>query len=437
MPWLISLFAAALAGAIGLLLSGFIANACVSWFSVSSREGQSGYYVIFNALIGGFLSFVIGLIAARLIVGHFGSDFVKEAGAAVGVVVGIAGLLTLFLRLIADVEPTLDGRPLNLEVEFRFPVGLPEGVTPTSTGKWGFQLLSIVGGVRRGNQAGEIRSGAAHRDEGRWIVPAVVRVFTERGDRAIQLTCDDKDAAGFLVPLPARPKHTFEAWSDWMPRQQADGKPWPTDKMSYRFRVQKEPPPPPQKTMEELQAEQAAEEMAAFEKLPLDGPLTQWFEYTRSEQNLTERALERILARTNAIAELRALAVGDDPDHAHAALNCIRLMPEPPAALVPVVEEAARVIAARMQRFIQTPKEQDPEFATAVDPATRFYGWIGAAENLRDKCGGDFVPELTTLLELSRRRPESHCMRQDICRLASHSLKVWAGVEPLPSDPEM
>lgn len=436
MPWLISLSAAALAGIIGLVLAGFIANACVSWFSVSSREGQSGYFVIFNSLFGGVLAFIIGLIAARVVASYAGSDFLKECGAAVGAVVGIAGLLTVFFRFIADVEPTLDGRPLNLEVEYRFPVTATAEASPTSTGAWEFQLHSIVGGVRRGSQRGEVKTAEARREEGRWIVPCLVRIFTERGDRAIQLSKDGADLGGFLVSLPARPNKSFETWSVWFPRQQADGSPWPDDKFSYRFRIQKEPLPPPPKTIEEEQAEQAAEELAAFERIPVDAPVQSWFEYTRYEQNLTARAIERILQRPNVIAELRALAVGDDANLAHDTLKSIARMPEPPPALVPVVEAAAQVIASRITRFNETTVEADPDFATAVDPASRFYGWIDAAEALREKCQASFVPELTTILELSRKRPESHCMRQDICRLASYRLKRWAGIEPLDSDPK-
>jgi len=55
---------------------------------------------------------------------------------------------------------------------------------------------------------------------------------------------------------------------------------------------------------------------------------------------------------------------------------------------------------------------------------------------LREKNGGDFTPELKTILELSRVRKESRSMRVDVCRVASYYLHEWAGIEPLPGDPK-
>ena len=67
MTWLISIFAAALAGVAGLFLAGFIANACVSWYHVSSREGASGYMVMFLGAAGGIAGLIIGFITARIV----------------------------------------------------------------------------------------------------------------------------------------------------------------------------------------------------------------------------------------------------------------------------------------------------------------------------------------------------------------------------------
>lgn len=141
-------------------------------------------------------------------------------------------------------------------------------------------------------------------------------------------------------------------------------------------------------------------------------------------------------SRPNLAEDLGKLAVSEHPKLAHDALRCVGLLPAPPSELIPAVRAAGREIAARITKFNHTSKEQDPDFETAVDPATRFYGWLPAAKALREKCGADFTPELKTILELSRVRPESHCMRQDICRVASFYLHEWAGVAPLPTDPK-
>ncbi|GEM_PF-713111 len=436
MSWFISIIAAVLAGLVALFLTGLISNACVSWYHISSREGASGYFVIFNSLAGGIVGIVIGLITARIIAGNFGSGFGKELGAALGVVLVIAWVSAALCRMLADVPPRIDGRYLTLEVEFRFPEPSNAGRPPTAEGEWNFQLGSVAGHTRRAHLDGSVKTELARFEAGRWIVPAEVALFTERGRRTIGLQRDGHDVGGFLVPLPSRPGKSFENWSDWLPRQQADGSPWPSDKMSYRYRVQKVPLPPPPKSAEEWQAEEMAAKDAEFAAIPAGSPIEAWFPYIAYDQPQTKRALQLIAQRPDMVNELGRLVTGDDPKKAHAALLCISQLSEPSRELIPAVQAAGREIARRITKFNNTPKEEDPSFEAAVDPATRFYGWIPAAKTLRQKCGADLTPELKTILELSRVRPESHCMRSDICRVASFYLHQWAGIAPLPTDPK-
>lgn len=437
MTWLTSIIAALLSGLAGLFLAGLIANACSSWYSISSREGQSGYYVIFMALAGGIGAFILSLITARVVAAKFGPGFGKEFGAALAVILVIAGLWALLARMFADVPPEIDGRDLVLEVDFRFPNTFRGQQPPTAEGEWEFLLNSLSGQIRRTHKHGKILSETARMEGGQWIVPATVSLFTERGARSVSLAPKDaKESFGFLLPIPSRPGKALLEWSVWLPRQQADGKPWPADKISCRFRLQKTVPPPPPKTEEELKAEKHAEELEEFKAIPADAPIETWFRYTAYEQPLTERALQVITSRSNHIAELNALMVDADAEKAHTAMICVSQLTAPAKELIPGLEAAGRLIAANITKFNNTPKEQDPDFATAVDPTSRFYGWIPAAKNLREKCGADLTPELKTILELSRVRPESTCMSRDICRVASYYLQQWAGIEPLPSDPK-
>ena len=437
MTWLASLVAALLAGVAGLFLAGFIANACVSWYSISSREGASGYFVIFTALGGGIAALIVGLITARIVAAQFGPGFLREAGAALAVVLMIAGVSALLCRQLADVPPEIDGQELTLEVEFRFPNTDAGRTPPTADGDWQFTFASLAGQTARKREYGKLQTESARFEGGQWIVPTSVSLFTERGRRSVSVARKDAQvSSGFLLPLPRRPGPEFLEWSAWIPRQQPNGQPWPADRMSCRFRVQKVPLPPPPKTQTELEAEKDAQLEAEWAAIPADAPIESWFRYLSYEQPHTQRALKLIAERPRMAAELSALVVDENPEKAHAALNCISRLPAPPPELIPAVQAAARLISERITRFNQTPKEQDPDFATAVDPATRFYGWIPAAKNLRDRCGADLTPELKTILELSRVRPESHCMRSDICRVASYYLHQWAGFEPLPTDPK-
>lgn len=437
MTWLTSIFAALLTGLTGLLLAGFISNACVSWYSVSSREGAAGYFVIFTAIGGGIAGFVVGLITARLVAANYGAGFLKEFGAAFAVVLLIAGVAALLCRLLADVPPTLDGQELTLEVEFRFPTTTNTATPPTAEGKWTFQLASLSGYTQRKSDTGTIVTDKTRLENGSWRVPTEVFLFTERGKRSVCLYRNEtKEVFGFLLPLPRRPGKEFLEWSDWIPKQQADGQPWPADKISCRFRVQKIPLPPPQKTQAEYQAEEAARKEAEFLAIPADAPVQSWFSYLTHEQTQTVRARKLIAARPNLAAELSQVALGDDARQANAALRFISELPHPNVEFVAAVETAGRDIAERIRKFNGTPVEADPSYEGAADVSIRFNGWMEAARQLRTKCNGDFTAELKPILELSRLRTDSYVMRMDVCRVASYYLQQWAGIAPLPTDPK-
>jgi hypothetical protein len=436
MNWIHSIIASLLSGVTGLFLAALISDACVSWFHISSREGASGYFVLFNALGGGIAGLIIGFITARLIVANYGAGFGKELGGALGVVLAIAGIVTLTCRLVADVPPKIDSQELNLEVEFRFPATTNTAQPPTAEGKWTVQLGSLSGHTQRTYRDGAVHSAAARLEAGRWIVPAEVLVFTERGGRSISLQHNDQHVGGILLPLPRRPGREFERWSDWLPRHQADGQPWPVDKMSYRFRVQKIPLPPPPPSLEEWEAGEAAKKEAEFAAIPADAPVQSWFPYLDYDQPQTERARQIIASRPNLTQELGLLALGDDARLAEAALRFIRKLPAPTAEFIAPVAAAGHDLAERIRKFNATTVEADPGYEGAADVSIRFSGWMEAVRTLREKCGGDFTPELKTILELSRVRTDSHAMQADVCRVASYYLHQWAGVEPLPTDPK-
>jgi hypothetical protein len=386
---------------------------------------------------GGIAGLIVGFITARIIAANYGPGFAKELGGALGVVLVIAGFALLLCRLGADVPPKIDGLTLNLEVEFRFPISTDTTKPPIVGDEWVFQLDSLSGHTRRSYRTGRIQTNTMRLESGRWIVPTEVFLFTERGQRsAVLARAGTNEAFGFLLPLPRRPNAGFETWSDWLPRQQGPGQPWPEDKMSCRFRVQKIPPPPPQKSQAEWRAEQAAAEEAEFAAIPADAPVQSWFPYIAYERPQTARAWQIIAGRSNLTAELGNLALGADAELAGAALRCLSALPNPTADFVPPVETVGRDIAERIRKFNDTTVEQDPSYLGAADVSIRFSAWMEATRKLRDKCSGDFTPELQPILELSRVRTDSHAMRADVCRVASYYLHQWAGIAPLPTDPK-
>lgn len=244
MNWFVSILVALISGLAGLLLAGFIANSCVSWYRISSQEGESGYFVIFMALLGSFVGFLLGLIVARSIACCYAPGFGFEVMGALVAVLVVSAIVAWACRTLADIPPKLDGCELFLEVEFRFPDSYGPETQPTSDGDWQYTFASLSGNTRRKHCDGRIQQTAARYENGQWIVPTQVELFTERGKRSVTLARRDaKEVMGFLLPLPARPSAAFENWSDWLPRQQANGQAWPSTKMSCRFRVQKEPSP--------------------------------------------------------------------------------------------------------------------------------------------------------------------------------------------------
>jgi hypothetical protein len=298
-------------------------------------------------------------------------------------------------------------------------------------------LASLAGQSRRKSRDGEIQTAAARFENGQWIVPTQVYLFTERGKRNVMLARRQAtEVVSFLLPLPARPGHEFEEWSAWTPRQQANGQPWPADKMSCRFRVQKIPLPPPPQSEADWKAEQDAIKEAAFAAIPADAPVQSWFPYLDYAQPQTERALTLIAARPNLVAELGKLALSDDAETAGKALRGIGKLPAPSAEFNAPVEAAGRDLIERIRRVNATSVEADPSYDGAANASIRFSGWMCAVRTLREKCGGDFTPELKTILELSRVRPDSRCLRVDICRVASFYMHEWTGLAPLPTDPK-
>ena len=124
-----------------------------------------------------------------------------------------------------------------------------------------------------------------------------------------------------------------------------------------------------------------------------------------------------------------------DADTATDAMYLIGKMPQPSAELNPLVTEVGRDIVRRIRKFNASTPEQDPHYEAAADADARFCAWHEAVTALREKCGGDFIPELREILELSRVREDSQVMTRDVRRIASYYMKLWANVEPLPGDP--
>jgi hypothetical protein len=235
MGWPASIGVGILTGIASLFLAGYLANLAVGWYSVSSFEGGSGYFVLGLALLAGFAGILIGVITARVIAGGADPGFLKAIAYSLLIALGSIGVIGGVSRFLADVPPRLNGEEMLLAVEFRWPAGSP--LPPASdTVEWSVRLGALSGKTMRVSNEGPLWREDARREGEHWIVPGAVGLFTSRGDRLISALPDSLLPMSFLVPLPGRPGAEFLEWSEWLPRAK-DGAAALPDGVRYRFRV--------------------------------------------------------------------------------------------------------------------------------------------------------------------------------------------------------
>jgi hypothetical protein len=234
MSWPASLLVAVLSAVTGAVVAGVIASAAMGWYRVSSFEGQSAYAVVFLALLGMAGGLVAGLIVARLVAAGASPGMVRALALSQAVTIGVILLMGGVARALADVPPRLGGRTLLLAVEVRW----PEGRTPPEdeAGEWRVRLSAARGGAVRASRTGPLWREDARQEDGRWVVPGAVEIFTGRGQRLLAVEPAELLELGFILPLPGRPGRAHREWSEWLPRGRAGGAPLP-DGFRYRFRV--------------------------------------------------------------------------------------------------------------------------------------------------------------------------------------------------------
>ena len=233
MSWLASLVVALVTAAVGLVLGGYVASLAAGWYRVSSFEGGAGYFVVAIALLGLVAGAIIGLVMSRAVADALHLGFWRTLVASQVAVSTIALLVGGIARLAADVPPTLGGERLLLVVEVRWPASAQASPAADTTPRR-LRLYSVSGRTARNSRDGALWMDDARRDDGRWVVPGAVAVYTSRGDRLLAIEPAPDGAKGFLVPLPAHPRKAQLEWSDWLPRAHAAAA---SDGFAMRFRV--------------------------------------------------------------------------------------------------------------------------------------------------------------------------------------------------------
>jgi hypothetical protein len=421
MSWLSSLVVGMLTGALGVGCAGLVANACVSWYRISSFEGKSGYFVVGMALLGGIAGFVAGVVTARIVAAGANPGFLKGLGISLAVVLAVAGTAAALARLLADVPPEIDGRQLELAVEFRLPAG--EIDPPPAADDTYMSLGTSSGGTVRRSERGSLDLAAARHEDGRWIVPGRAFVFTGRGQRIVDLVVSGETRAGFIVPLPGRPDGRFAQWSQWLPQPGPGSPPWPESKVSYRFRVEEIMPPPPEPDPAEVEA-------AEFAALSATSRLAEWLRFVRYGQ-----PEERIAAAMAAVDErqdelAQAIRAGGELRE-DALVAVVRLARVTPGVAAAVVEEGRAITDA--VRAFNAMSEGDPEFHNVqVELRSRFSSWHRAWWTVHRRTGVDGRPPVQEILDLAQVRAAGTSMDEIVVNARAHLEGIPAATAGTP-----
>ena len=262
MKWLLSLLIAAITGILGLFTIGFLGRAYVTWFHYSSIRLTNDYMVLFFALIGGGVSFVIGLVISRI--SPF--PFIRTLACAWTAVFAISGIGLALLWTRADFATQPDGDRAELDVEIRLPAD--QNTDPRQiAGKASCTVASIILNTRCNDRDGALKINEARSENGHWIIPGLVPVVTTTAPCVIHAQLGGKDLVEFTVPLSAQRDTREGQWSNWAAQSLA-GQPAPPDsKASYRFRLRR-PPPPPKKSASEYYRERMAAPTGKLDVVP-------------------------------------------------------------------------------------------------------------------------------------------------------------------------
>lgn len=362
MGWIASLGVALLVGALALFGAGTVASLAVDWYQVSSFEGGAGFFVVAMALFGAIGGAILGLVVSRIEARQSRPRFVRALGASVGALLVILGAIAGGAWMLADIPPQIDGDELFLQAEIRWPAS----GTPAPNALDGVPYLrlgALSGSVVRRLEDGPLFIDDARQEDGRWILPGVVPIFTTRGGRLLDFGAGDRTIAGFVVPLPRRPGDAQRSWSAWLPAAKP-GEPALPDQFTYRFKV--------------LRRSEAvrSETIGPFE---ID-TVAAYFNRVGDSNRMAAQATFRVRYRGQPIAEMATANTVTVIGGAQPALLVTVAAPNegPPCALL--VDDEGRVRVQRLQGCAEPmtprPLTNDRARFTSAASATRVPGWL-------------------------------------------------------------
>lgn len=240
MSWGITL----VAGLLGALAAGAgmlaIANACVRWYRITSFEGASGYFVIGLTLAGGLVGLVLSIVAARVACTQLGPGFGVQVGGALTAVAAALALVLAGTFLGADRTPDLGGRGVVIAWEVRLPATETDAVDPR---QWPdeelrLQLVSVANRKPRGSADATFERDAFRLEDGQWILPARVPLFTSKGQLCVNLTLGAR-RDGYWPTMRPSPLPAYSEWSRWERTNAGRNEPSDATAVMVRFRFER------------------------------------------------------------------------------------------------------------------------------------------------------------------------------------------------------
>jgi hypothetical protein len=260
-------------------------------------------------------------------------------------------------------------------------------------GKASLTIGSVVNHRQRASWDGELRVKDARLENGRWIVPGSVYLFTVRGMRSIDARTGGKSIGGFIVPLPGRPGRKFEEWSQWEPRPPAGRPAWPDTNPSYRFRVQRIEPPPPPPDPEQVEAER-------FAALPPDARLQDYLSFMG--KRATEERLNAIMKVVEErSSELARLIGSSDEALRESALEAVPRLATVKAEIRDAILAEGRAIAEGIRAFNQMKSDHPQFYNVQVSLRSRFNSWKHAWWATQQKLRLDGRPPVQEIYDLA------------------------------------
>ena len=213
MSWGASLLLAFAAAICALISGGVVANKAVGWLRISSREGASGYFVIYLALFAGVGGFFVALFVA-----HYAGEengFLAFAW-ALAAVLGIIFFLGLMAWLSADSAPRVKGKALALQLEIRAQAGR-QFVQGNSN-----QLYVYLSASKAAMRMAEMRFDGIQRVDGLSTLTGQVPLHTSRDSPYLCLGGEIVSGATVHFPITLAPpldpaRHLWSPWLDGQP----------------------------------------------------------------------------------------------------------------------------------------------------------------------------------------------------------------------------